>query len=394
MTAPRIGVVAGEASGDRLGAGLVEALRRRYPQASFVGIGGPRMQEAGVHSLYPMESISVIGTDGLFRNLLKILRIRRELVEYFDRLRPDAFVGIDVPDFNLVLEERLRGRGIRTVHYVSPTVWAWRGYRIRRIRRAVDQLLALFPFEVDYFRERGVPVTFVGHPMADEIPEVTDVAAARRRLDLPQVGPVVALLPGSRVSEIGRMGGLFIDTATAIARIVPNVVFVAPFVSDQTRELFERLLAERENAPAIRRTTGYSRDAMAAADVVVLKSGTASLEAALLGRPAVVTYRVSWLASVVIRLFSHVRHFSMPNNLLDRVLIPEFLQEQAQPERIAAAVGEFLADPARVARLRGDFSRIHAMLRQGADERAADAVERVLTGASAPAPVPGGPGGG
>ncbi len=371
-----VGVVAGETSGDYLGAGLIEALRKQAPNLRLAGIGGPRMQALGAKSLFPMDSISIMGIDGLVRSLWHIIKIRRSLARFFVQDPPDVFVGIDVPDFNLGLEERLRRAGIPTVHYVSPTVWAWRGYRIHRIHRAVSHMLTLFPFEADYYRRHGIPVTFVGHPIADEIDEGNQTARARADLGLPADAPVVALLPGSRACELARHAELFVLTARRLHRHRPAVHFVAPFVSAETRGAFEQALAGGDVLP-LTMVDGQSRHAMAAADVVLLASGTAALEAALLRKPMVVTYRTSLVMKWVVRLFSHVDHYSMPNNLLRRPLIPEILQDQALPENLAAALGAYLDDPARVRDLQQQFAEIHRDLKCGASERAAQVVLRV-----------------
>ncbi len=372
-----VGVVAGETSGDYLGAGLIEALRKQAPSLRLAGIGGPRMQALGAKSLFPMDSISIMGIDGLVRSLWHIIQIRRSLARFFVQDPPDVFVGIDVPDFNLGLEERLRRAGIPTVHYVSPTVWAWRGYRIHRIHRAVSHMLTLFPFEADYYRRHGIAVSFVGHPIADQIDEQDHSVRARAELDLPADGPVIALLPGSRVSELARHAQLFAQTARRLHRRRPAVHFVAPFVSAETRGAFERALADGGDALPLTIVEGQSRRAMAAADVVLLASGTAALEAALLRKPMVVTYRTSLIMKWVVRLFSHVDHYSMPNNLLRRPLIPELLQDEALPENLVAALEAYLDDPARVRDLQQQFAGIHRDLKRGASERAAQVVLRV-----------------
>jgi len=285
--------VAGEVSGDVLGAGLIRELKKRLPNVEFEGIAGPRMQRDGCTSLYPMDALTVMGFEALER-VPQILRIRRELAQRFLANPPDLFIGIDAPDFNLGLERRLRDGGVRTVHYVSPTVWAWRRWRIHKIKRAVDHMLALFPFEEDFYRQRSVPVTFVGHPLADVIPMRYDQGAVRKELGLPLDRRIVALLPGSRMSELRRLADVFVQTALWLYRRHPELHFVAPFASEQTKAVFEQAI-ERHAAQALPITVQSfrSREAMGAADIVLCASGTATLEAALLGRPMVVTYRVS-----------------------------------------------------------------------------------------------------
>ncbi len=371
-----VGIVAGETSGDNLGAGLIAAVRDSVPAARFVGVCGPRMTALGARSLCPMASISIMGFDGLLRGLRDILAIRRRLYRFFLDDPPDVFVGIDVPDFNLGLEQRLRRAGIPTVHYVSPTVWAWRGYRIRKIRRAVSHMLTLFPFEADYYRRHDVPVTFVGHPIADQIPDADGREGARRALALTAEATVVALLPGSRKSEIERHAGLFVDTVRLLHERRPQVEFVAPFVSAETRREFERALEPHDPVLPVTVIEGRAREAMAAADVVLCASGTAALEAALLRRPMVVTYRTSTVMKWVVRAFSHVDYYCMPNNLLPQPLIPEYLQDEALPHRLVPALETYLDDPERVRRLQGLFAELHARLRQGANRQAADVVLR------------------
>ncbi len=369
----KIGLVAGETSGDYLGAGLITAIRERCPEAEFVGICGPRMQAAGGVSLFPMDKISVMGLEGLFQSIAEILAIRRKLVTYFTQHPPDVFVGIDVPDFNLGLEAKLRRLSIPTVHYVSPTVWAWRGYRIRKIRRAVGHMLTLFPFEAEYYRNNNVPVSFVGHPIADEIDPAADRGALRREFGL-SGKCVVALLPGSRMSELRRLGSIFIEAARELHRHHPDLVFVAPMASADIKAYFERLLGRYGDVPPIRVVLGRSREAMAAADVAILASGTAALESALLGVPMVVAYKVSWLTGVFVRIFARVNHFSMPNNLLSDPIVPELMQSAATPENLARAAEKYLTDEELRRRVRVQLGTILASLRRDANRRAAERV--------------------
>lgn len=372
-----MGIVAGEASGDYLAAGLVRALKDLIPNIEIEGIGGPMMAREGVRILHPMDTISIMGVDGLARSLGQILRIRRELCERFVASPPDVFVGVDVPDFNLGLERKLRLAGIPTVHYVSPTVWAWREYRVRKIKRSVDLMLTLFPFEADYFRARGVPVSFVGHPLADEIPERIDRRAARAALGI-DAQYVVALLPGSRTSELKRLGGLFIDAATRLHEPGDrDICFLAPFINTATRDFFQKLLTAKAPHLPVRLLESQSRQVLAASDLALLASGTAALEAALHKVPMVVAYKVSWFTSLVVRMFARVRHFSMPNHLLDEPIVPELLQGNATVARLTAEMERYLGDAA----LRGEteriLSRIPRMLRCGASQRAAREIAAV-----------------
>lgn len=374
----KIGIVAGETSGDLLGAGLMRELKARLPGVAFEGIGGPRMQAQGCASLYDMERLSVIGLEG-FAKLPGVWRTRRRLAAHFLATRPAMYIGIDAPDFNLAVEERLRAAGITTAHYVSPTVWAWRGYRIRRIHRAVDHMLTLFPFEARYYEERQVPVTFVGHPLADEVPEAYDVQAVRTRLGLPRRGTLVALLPGSRLGELRRHAVLFVRTARWLHARHPQLHFVAPFANAATHARFEAALV-REGATdlPITRLVEQSREALAAADVALLASGTATLEAALLRKPMVVTYRVSKLSEWLIRLFSHVQMYALPNHLAGRRLVPELLQDDAVPEKLGAAVEAYLEHPEQAESVQKTLAEMHRALKQNADARAAEALIGVM----------------
>ena len=370
--------MAGETSGDSLGAGLMRELKQRIPDISFEGIGGPQMQALGCRSLYPMERLSIIGFDAIGK-YPEILGMRNELADHFISRPPDLFIGIDVPDFALGLEEKLKSAGIPTIHYVSPTVWAWRTYRIRKIRRAVDHMLTLFPFEAKLYRRHHVPVTFVGHPLADQIAERYDMRAIRRKLHLPEKATVVALLPGSRMSELERHADLFVKTAMRLHERQPDIRFVAPFVSSETQAYFEKALY-RHGAWFLPVTivSNRSREAMAAADIVVLASGTATLEAALLRKPMVVTYRVSWLSYLLVRPFLHVDLYALPNILAGRRLVPELIQSRATPQNLAEAVEFYLEHPDKVKAVRSALGEIHHSLRQHADERAAEAVLKLL----------------
>jgi lipid-A-disaccharide synthase len=370
--------VAGETSGDSLGAGLMRALQQRVPGISFEGIGGPQMQALGCRSLYPMERLSIIGFDAI-NKYPEILGMRNELAEHFIARPPDLFIGIDVPDFVLGLEEKLKYAGIPTVHYVSPTVWAWRTYRIHKIRRAVDHMLTLFPFEAKLYRRHHVPVTFVGHPLADQIEERYDMRDIRRKLHLPEKATVVALLPGSRMSELERHADLFVKTAMRLYQGRPDMHFVAPFASAETQAYFEKALY-RHGAWFLPVTivSNRSRDAMAAADIVVLASGTATLEAALLRKPMVVTYRVSWLSYLLLRPFLHVDLYALPNILAGRRVVPELIQSHATPANLAEAVEYYLTHPDKIRSVQSALGEIHHSLRQKANIRAAEAVLKLL----------------
>jgi len=357
---------------------LMRELKQRLPNVSFEGIGGPQMQALGCRSLYAMEQLSLIGLESI-EKYPEILGIRNKLADHFLASPPDLFIGIDVPDFNLGLEGRLKSAGILTIHYVSPTVWAWRGYRIRKIKRAVDHMLTLFPFEASYYRKHQVPVTFVGHPLADQMHEKYDAASIRRALHLPAEGVVVALLPGSRISELRRHADLFVKTAMWLHQRHPDIHFVTPFVSAETRSIFEKALY-RHGAwfLPLKIVANRSRDAMAASDIVLLASGTATLEAALLKKPMVVTYRVSWLSYLLLRPFVHVDLYALPNILAGRRLVPELIQHEAVPEKLGGAVEYYLAHRGKMKSVQDTLAGIHRSLRRNADVRAADTVVRLL----------------
>ena len=374
----KVGIVAGEASGDYLGAGLMAALRTRFPQIEFTGIGGPRMETAGMRQLYPMGRISIMGLDELLRNLHDILKIRRALFDVFTRERVSLFIGVDVPDFNLGLEQQLRKHGIATVHYVSPTVWAWRSYRIRKIKRAVSHMLTLFPFEAEFYKRHGVPVSFVGHPIADEIETGYEKTDVRKSLQLASDKElVVALLPGSRLVELRRLGELFLETAQTLQGAIPNLQFVAPFANDETMYYFSALLKKYQDL-SITVLQGKSRQAIAASDVALVASGTAALESALLQVPLIVAYRGSWISYLLVRLLAHVEHFSMPNNLLREPIVPELFQSNANVNNLVNELTRYLLDPKQHQMAKDAFGDIISLLRCNANEKAAHAVSKFL----------------
>ena len=370
-------MVAGEVSGDRLGAGLIRALRSHFPTACFEGIGGDAMQAEGFNSLYPMDRLAVMGLVEPLKRLPELLRMRRRLREHFCRHRPALFVGIDAPDFNLGLELSLRRAGIRTAHYVSPSVWAWRQGRIHKIARAVDHILVLLPFEAEFYQRRGVPVTWVGHPLADELPLVPDTAGARQRLGLPAAAPVLALLPGSRRSEIELLGPLFLDTLERCRQRVPELRCVLPAANAARRAQLDALLAARPQLE-IQLLDGQSHLAMTAADAVLLASGTSALEAMLLKKPMVVAYRTGRITHAIVSRMLRVAHVSLPNLLAGRELVPELLQDRARVESLTAAVLGALTDEAARAELIAEFGTQHQRLRRQASERAAAALAGLI----------------
>lgn len=372
----RIAIVAGEPSGDLLGAGLIQELKARRPDAVFEGIGGTRMQAEGFESLYPLEELSVMGLVEVLRHLPRLLEIRRALVQRYLANPPDVFIGIDSPDFNLGLERQLRAGGVRTVHYVSPTVWAWRQGRIKGIRQAADLVLALFPFETAFYERQDVASVYVGHPAADRLPLEVDSARYRAALGLDPAAPVVALLPGSRGGEITQLGPLFAAAVGLIHAERPDCRFVAPMVSAERRAQFEAILAAAGVREQVQLLDGQSQAAMGAADCVLLASGTATLEAMLLKRPMVAAYRVAPATAWLVKTLRLIKtaHFALPNLLAGEAVIPELIQDDATPERLAAEVLAQLADTDGRTRLQARFAELHRQLRRDASARAAEAV--------------------
>lgn len=376
----RVGIVAGEASGDQLAAGLITALRQRVADIRFEGVAGPAMIAAGCAAIYPSDRLAVMGLVEPLARLPELLRMRRALFKRFERDPPDVFIGVDAPDFNLSLERRLRARGIKTVHYVSPSVWAWRQGRIRSIARSVDLMLTLFPFEADFYHQHKVPVRFVGHPFADLVPMEVDRGAARRALGIAGDARVVAVLPGSRAGEVSRLGEPFLQAAVRLAQRIPELMFVAPMAGPGVRAVFESLVSRMAPSLNLMVLDGRAREAMAAADAVLLASGTAALEALLLKRPMVVAYRVAALTYAILNIFRmlKVRQFSLPNLLAGEALVPEFIQGDVTAEHLADAVAKLLDEPQRAVKLQKKFAEIHGLLRRDASAQAADAVLQLV----------------
>lgn len=380
MMAPiRIAIVAGEASGDLLGSHLVTALRARLPQAEFFGIAGPKMMASGVLSYFPMEKLSTIGFHEVLKNIFSLLALRRNLKRKLIAWQPHVFIGVDAPDFNFNVERALRKRGITTVHFASPSIWAWRGGRIHKIKRAVDHMLLLFPFEKPIYDKAGIPATFVGHPLADTIPVESDCNAARDQLKLSHDATIVTLLPGSRRSELHMHADLFIQTAQRLHNQLPQVMFLAPLATKETRNLFETAVY-RNQAQELPITIlfGHAQEAMAAANCVLVKSGTATLEAALLKRPMVITYRIPKMTYRLVRRRFYLPYFGMPNVLAGRFIVPEFMQDQATPENLAQAVRTWLEDKEARDSLRAEFTRMHLELRQNTAQLASQTVIDLL----------------
>lgn len=377
----RIGMVAGEASGDLLAAHLIAALKARRPDLAFYGIGGPKMAAQGFDAVVPMDQLGVRGYAEVIRHYRGIMRIRRKLAARFLADRPGLFIGVDSSDFNLELERELKEAGIPAVQYVSPSIWAWRGWRLRRIARSVSHILAMFPFEPSLYEKAGVPVTYVGHPLADIIPPEPDKFAARAELRLPPRRRIVALLPGSRRSELRYMADLFIKTARRMLQDAPELHFVCPTVSRATRELLEEALRRNEARDLpLTLLFGHSHEALAAADIALVASGTATLETALFKTPMVITYRQSPLTWALMKRMLYLPWIGLPNILAGEGLVPEFIQDKATPGALAEALLALLHDTSAQRRQVEKFREIHATLRQNTAEKAADAVLRLLDG--------------
>lgn len=396
-------MVAGEASGDLLAAHLIRAIRARSPNVRFYGIGGPKMQAEGFEALWPSELLAVNGYTEVFGRLPSLASVRRKLFQDIRRNRPAAFIGVDAPDFNLGLETKIKAEGIPTIHFVSPSIWAWRGKRIKSIAKAVTHMLCLFPFEMPLYERAGIPATYVGHPLADELPLEPKYLAARELLELPADATVVALLPGSRQSEVSYLANSFIATAELIARRRPGTIFLVPLATSETREIFRVALDRRgwsvhqplgtsSNVPGmqgktatvyvsnglegspIRTLYGHAVDAMTAADVVLVASGTACLQAALLKRPMVISYRMGNWQFRLIKRKAYLPWVGLPNILLNELVVPELLQDEATPEALADALERWLSDTNACAALAVRFTALHHELRRGTAERAAKVI--------------------
>ena len=384
----RIAMVAGEASSDLLASRLIRALRQHVPHAQFYGIGGVRMVAEGFEALWPSERLSVHGYVEGIRRYRELSGIRRQLCAKICQDPPSALIGVDAPDFNLGLERQVKAAGIPAIHYISPSIWAWRGGRIRRIAQSVTHMLCLFPFEPAYYEKAGVPVTYVGHPLADEFPLHPNRAAARQKLGLPEAGTVFALLPGSRQSEVRQLGMLFIQTAERLQARYPQAQFLVPLATPETHALFEQMRLQHANESggrqdlSLRVLDGQSWEAMVAADVVLVASGTASLEAALLKRPMVLTYKVGALSYHLYKRMAYLPWIGLPNILCGETVVPELLQNAATPTALADALAHWLEDvPARHA-LEAKFLKLHETLRQNTAHKAAQAILPYLSRSS------------
>jgi len=380
-SSPLFALVAGEDSGDQLGADLIEALRARFPEARFVGVGGPRMRAGGFDTWHDISELSVMGLAEVLRHLPRLLRLRASLTKRLIALKPDVFIGIDAPDFNLGLEKKLKQAGIRTVHYVSPSIWAWRENRARKIGASADRVLCLFPMEPAIYAKFGVDARFVGHPLADRFALVPNREAARREIGLGVEAPALAVLPGSRLSEIHRLGAIFLDAARCVAERIPGLQIVVPTANARCRHAIEALLA-KAGAADVTLLDGNAHRAMIAADVVLLASGTAALEAMLAKRPMVVGYRIAPFTHAVVKGLGMLKTgvYSLPNVLAGRPLVPELMQRDCTPENLANAVVKLFGDANRRDELTQEFERMHLALHTGggAAASAARAIGQML----------------
>lgn len=371
----RIAMVAGETSGDLLASHLIRAIRQQVPDAEFFGIGGPKMQAEGFDARWPSELLAVHGYVDALKRYRELSGIRRALLGQIRGERPAAFIGVDAPDFNLWLEGKVKDSGIPSIHFVSPSIWAWRGGRIKRIARSVSRMLCLFPFEPEIYEQAGVPVSYVGHPLADVFPLHPDRNAARQLLELPLEHRIVAMLPGSRQSEVRNLADTYIATAKQMVERDAGLCFLVPLATRETRAIFEEALHRNQALDLpIRMLFGHAVEAMIASDVVLVASGTASLEAALLKRPMVITYRIGAWQYRLMKRMAYLPWVGLPNILCNEGLVPELLQDDATPEKLAAALDAWLNDPDRRAALEARFAELHLTLRQNTAEKAAEAV--------------------
>lgn len=375
----RIAMVAGEASGDILGAGLIKALKKKHPDAIFEGIGGPLMIAEGFQSRHPMERLSVMGLVEVLGRIFELLNIRKDLYQHYINNPPDAFIGIDAPDFNLALEKKLRDENIKTAHYVSPSVWAWRQKRIFKIAKSIDLMLCLFPFEAKFYKEHNVPVRFVGHTLADEIPLVTPQTDARKLLGYQSDAQIVALLPGSRGGEVSKLAPLFLETAALCLKKNPTLQFIIPAANEERKQQLEEILIEHKSLP-VKLVLGNSRQVMSASDAILIASGTATLEAMLIKRPMVVSYKVNSLTAMIAKRLLTQPFVSLPNLLAGKELVPEILQDDATAENLCEAVMQRLGNSDAMDQLQATYTDIHKNLQRDADEQSAEALLALIDG--------------
>lgn len=375
----RIAVVAGEMSGDKLGADLISQLKNRFPQITFEGIGGSEMIAQGLKSIYPMERLSVMGVGAIAKRLPELLKLRKKLISLWGTQNPpDLFIGIDAPVFNTTLELKLKDKGIKTVHYVSPSVWAWRPGRIKKIARAVDHMLTLFPFETAIYQQHGVAVSCVGHPMADEIPLENQQLSSRKKLSIDAEKTVVSLLPGSRGSELKYLAPLFLQVAQSLHQQRPDIEFITAMANEKCNTIFQSYARKYADLP-LKIFQQQSREVMAASDLVLIASGTATLEAALLKRPMIVSYKLAPMSYRLIHYLSVLDFYALPNLLMGKALVPEFLQDEATAAKLVPAALKILqASDEEKQQLQRAFNQLHCSLKQGGSEKAADIIGKII----------------
>jgi lipid-A-disaccharide synthase len=376
---PKIAIVAGEASGDLLGSHLIRALKAQRADLTFVGIAGPKMQSEGAKTLFPIEKLSVRGYIEVLKHLWSLLKLRKSLFKQLLAEKPALFIGVDAPDFNFWLERRFKKQNIPAIHYVSPSIWAWRGGRMGKIKRAVSHVLALFPFEPTLYQAANVPVTYVGHPLADELPLEPNTKGARETLKIKNNALVVAMLPGSRQSEVKQHADLFVKTAELLATQYENALFLVPLITRETRAIFESVIHQHyvdhpEQLLNMQILFGHAHDAMEAADMVIVASGTATLEAALLKKPMVITYKMPALSWQILKRMQYQPFVGLPNILAGKFLVPELLQNAATPQKIADAAIKLLNDTEYLAEIKKTFMDIHIQLKQNTAEKAAKVI--------------------
>ena len=374
----RIGIVTGEPSGDMLGAGLISELNKKVKDISIEGIGGKRLAKKNMSILFPMDKLSVMGFTEVFLRYFELKKIREELINHFLKNPPDVFIGIDAPDFNLFLEKRLHAAGIKTVHYVSPSIWAWRENRIKKIKESVDLVLNLFPFESDLYNNFNVPNKYVGHPLADKLPQVPNITIARKELDIPKNKKVIALLPGSRITEIKRIGVPILKAALIAQSNHNDLFFISAFLNEKSCKIFEELRKSIAPDLKIKIFLDKTHRVIESADIILLASGTVSLEAMLLKKPMIVTYKLSWITYFIVKLLAKIPYAALPNILAGKEIVPECLQFRCRPKILASELDKLLNSDKNVKKLINHFSRLSVELRKNADTQAANAILKIL----------------
>jgi len=374
----RIGIVAGETSGDIIAADLINTFKQTYPDVQFEGIAGPLMREAGCKAIFQTEDMSVMGFTEVLKKLPQLLKLRKQIAEHFIQNPPDVFIGVDAPDFNLILERKLKATGITTVHYVSPSAWAWRTYRVKKIAQSFDMMLSLLPFEADFYRKNGVEAKFVGHPMADQIPFENSRDEAVEKLQLKKGVRTVALLPGSRSSEVNNILPILLEAAYYATEKQSDIQFVIPAATAKLKGVIDSLIEEQAPDLDVTVVQGKARDAMLSSELVMLASGTATLEAMLLKRPMVVTYKMSWISFQIFKFFTVVKHVALPNHFDDTHPVPEYIQDDATKESLGEAMLELLNNQEKRHVMIDNFQKYHESLKKNASLQATNAVLELI----------------